>query len=199
MPRVQGNAPGILPSRSISRGSRISTITTPSSPASLMASVALTVSISALASSSNDLMPVWMVWGIFVTSCASRLPSRVPDAVQRPSRCIAEPGPTARPILIGPGSAAHHSRAALRPGHVFPLPHQLPHRAFQALDRDRVHAVGKQPADDGGRFRIVPVLLRHRIEPYRVRIGARDAIEPNRAGLFVDMLDRSARHHDLVR
>src|SRR5882757_10346256 len=148
MPRVQGNAPGILPSRSISRGSRISTITTPSSPASLMASVALTVSISALASSSNDLMPRWMVWGI-----------------DGPSR----------------------------------LPHQLLHRAFQALDRDRVHAVGKQPADNGGGFRIVPVLLRHRIEPHRMRVGSRDTLQPDRAGLFVDMLDRAAGHHDLVR
>src|SRR4029450_6618477 len=64
MPRVQENAPGILPSRSISRGSRISTITTSGSCAALIASAALTVSIAALASSIRDLMPRWMVWGI---------------------------------------------------------------------------------------------------------------------------------------
>src|SRR6202035_4992112 len=66
MPRVQENAPGIRPSRSISRGSRISTITTSSLCAALMESTALTVSICALASSIRDLMPRWMVWGIDV-------------------------------------------------------------------------------------------------------------------------------------
>src|ERR1700722_8521030 len=43
------------------------------------------------------------------------------------------------------------------------------------------------------------MLLRDRIEPYRVRIGARDAFEPDRARFFIDVLDRAARHHDLVR
>src|SRR6185437_1642569 len=43
------NAPGMRPSRSISRGSRMSTITTSSLCAAVMASAALTVSISALA------------------------------------------------------------------------------------------------------------------------------------------------------
>src|ERR1700735_2413248 len=66
MPRVQENAPGILPSRSISRGSRISTITTSELCAALIASAALTVSISALASSIRDLIPRWMAWGIFI-------------------------------------------------------------------------------------------------------------------------------------
>src|SRR5258708_36299720 len=79
------------------------------------------------------------------------------------------------------------------------LPHQLLHRALKTLDRDREHALREQPADDGGGFRIVPMPLRHRIEPHRVRIGARDTIEPDRACLLVDMLDRAARHHDLVR
>jgi hypothetical protein len=51
MPRVQENAPGIFPSRSISRGSRMSTMTTSPSCAILMASAALMVSISALAAS----------------------------------------------------------------------------------------------------------------------------------------------------
>src|SRR5688500_16234392 len=57
------------------------------------------------------------------------------------------------------------------------LPHQFLHRAFKTLDRDRIHAVREQPADDGGGFRIVPVPLRHRVEPDRVRIGAGDALE----------------------
>src|SRR6201994_1692463 len=72
------------------------------------------------------------------------------------------------------------------------------YRTFESFDGDRIHALREDAADDGGRFRIVPVLLRHRIEPHRMRIGADDAIEPDRAGLLVEMLDRTARHHDLV-
>src|SRR3981081_2073190 len=125
MPRVQENAPGIRPSRSISRGSRISTITTSSLCAALMASAALKVSICALASSIRDLIPRWMVWG----------------------------------IVFG---LRTNERA---------LSHQFLHRAFEAFDRDREHAVRKQPADDGCGFRIVPVLLRDRIEHHHVRIG----------------------------
>jgi hypothetical protein len=34
--------------------------------------------------------------------------ARVPDAVQRPSRCSAEPGPTRARYSLGPGSAAQH-------------------------------------------------------------------------------------------
>src|SRR5215470_2487996 len=71
---------------------------------------------------------------------------------------------------------------------LYPLPHQFLHRAFEALDGDRIHALREDAADDGGRFRIVPVLLRHRIEPHRMRIGADDALEPDRAWLLVDML-----------
>src|SRR6476646_3878089 len=75
------------------------------------------------------------------------------------------------------------------------LAHQLLHRAFETLDGDRVHTLRKQPADQGGGFRIVPVPLRHRIEPDRVRIGARDALEPDRTSLLIDMLDRTAGDH----
>src|SRR3984893_8812113 len=157
MPRVQENAPGILPSRSISRGSRMSTITTSSRCAALIASAALKVSISALASSISDLMPRWMFWGI---------------------------------VLI---SRFRHSGMTTSA-----LPHQFLHRPLKPLDRDRVQALPRHPADDGGRFRIVAVLLRIRIEPHRVRIGPRDALEPDRSGLLIDMLDRPARHHDLV-
>src|SRR5689334_4114921 len=64
------------------------------------------------------------------------------------------------------------------------LPHQLLHRIFQTFDRDREHAARKDAADDGGRFRIVPMLLRYRIEPHRMRIGADDAIEPDRTRLL---------------
>src|SRR5215213_7404187 len=186
MPRVQENAPGILPSRSISRGSRISTMTTSGFCAALMASAALTVSMAALASSIRDLMPRWMVWGILrlLSSCSVI-----------PGRCKASnPESRASETPLDSGFALRAPR-----NDEAKLPHQLLHRAFEALDRDRVHALRKQPADDGGGFRIIPVLLRHRIEPHRVRIGARDAIEPDRAGLLVDVLDRAAGHHDLVR
>src|SRR3954469_22513951 len=64
-----------------------------------------------------------------------------------------------------------------------PLPHQFLHRAFETFDGDREHALRKQPANEGGGFRIVPVPLRHRIEPHRMRIGAGDALEPDRSGL----------------
>src|ERR1700761_802920 len=140
MPRVHGKAPGIRPSRSISRGSRMSTITTSSPCAALIASAALIVSICALASSTRDLMPRWMVWGMA-------------------------------------------------------LPHQFLHRTFETFDRDREHALRKQATNDGGRFRIVPMPLRHRIEPDRMRIGARDPFEPDRTRFLIDMFDRAARHH----
>src|ERR1041385_5811263 len=202
MPIVQENAPGILPSRSISLGSRISTITTSlSTPLryAAMASAALTVSISALASSIIALMPRVMVWGInypptLTSSCPGRSAARSPcEAVRCRAGAVANSA-----VWYGPGfSRSGMKNAAPRPGQV--LPHQLPHGAFQTLDRDRVHALGKQPADDSGRFRIVPVPLRHRIEPDGVRIGAGDALQPDRAGLLVDVLDRAARHHDLVR
>src|ERR1700681_1204651 len=166
MPRVQENAPGIRPSRSISRGSRISTITTSSLCAALMASAALNVSICALASSISDLMPRWMVWGM-----ASYL--SIPS------------------FRDGPEDQTRNDDKY--------LPHQFLHRAIETFDRDREHALRKQPANDGGRFRIIPVPLRHRIEPHRVRVGARDAFEPDRSGLFIDMLDRAAGDHDFVR
>src|SRR6202167_3987790 len=172
MPRVQENAPGMRPSRSISRGSRISTITTSSLCAALMESAALIVSISALASSISDLIPRWMVWGI--------APPR--------SRRYAPTSPNGR------GEAV----LVAIPVFNFTLPHQFLHRAFKTFDRDRKHTIRKQPPDDGGGFRIVPVFLRHRIEPDRVRIGTRDAIEPDRPGLFIDVLDRAAGHHDFV-
>src|SRR5213080_3593260 len=115
MPRVQEKAPGILPSRSISRGSRISTITMPSSEASLIASAALTVSISALASSISALMPRWMVWGMLsLVLFLSVIPGRV-EAANAKSRFVC-------------------------------LPHQFLHRAFEALDRDRIHALREDAA-----------------------------------------------------
>src|SRR5262249_33548032 len=149
MPRVQAKAPGILPSRSISRGSRISTITTSASFAALMASAALIVSISALASSIMALMPRLMFWDISLNLLA--------------------------------------------------LAHQFLHRVLQPLDRDRIHALGENLADNGGRFLIVPMSLRQWVEPHGMRIGADDAIEPDRPGLLVDMLDRATGHHNLVR
>jgi hypothetical protein len=38
--------------------------------------------------------------------------TRVPDAVQRPSRCSAEPGPGSTPARWAPGSAAHRHSAS---------------------------------------------------------------------------------------
>src|SRR2546423_445932 len=195
MPRVQENAPGIRPSRSISRGSRISTITTSPSCAILIASAALTVSISALASSIRALMPRWMVWAI-----EWDLSEYHPDASKGviPGRCESiEPG-----ISLGfycieiPDQPASRT---VRNDHQFASPHQLLHRAFKPFDSDRKHALGEQSADNSGRFRIIPMPLRHRIEPHRVRIRSRDALEPYRSGFLVDMLDRAARHHDRVR
>src|SRR5664279_4674454 len=190
MPRVQENAPGIRPSRSISRGSRISTITTPSLFAASMACTALRVSISALASSIRDLMPRWMLWGIL--SYLS-LPSFRGDAKHRTTMCNCISENLEFDLFEIPDRSFGPS--GMTTGL---LPHQFLHRAFQALDRDREHALRKQPADQGGGFRIVPVLLRHRIEPHRMRIGAGDALEPDRSGLFIDMLDRAAGHHDFV-
>src|ERR1051325_4871559 len=160
MPRVQENAPGILPSRSISLGSRISTITTSlSAPLryAAMASVALMVSISALASSIIALMPRVIVWGIGPPSCPGR-----GAAFFTPLR--EKPGPTAStwaPALqrTAPRRAARCAASGARD-----LSHQLPHGAFQTLDGDRVHTLGKQPANDGGGFRIVPMPRRNRIE-----------------------------------
>src|SRR3954447_19664777 len=112
MPRVHEYAPGILPSRSISLGSRISTITTsPLTPSryAAMASAALRVSISALASSIIALMPRVMVWGI-----------------------------------DGPFDSRHSgARLLARARNDDRLPHQFPHRAFQSLDGDRIHALRK--------------------------------------------------------
>src|SRR5580692_2759762 len=131
MPRVQENAFGILPSRSISRGSRISTITTSSLCAALIASSALMVSISALASSTRDLIPRWMVWGIF------------------PAFLAVIPGWSEATKLIfnlrcGPDPESRDSGFELRSPRnddSKTLPHQFLHRIFESLDRDRVHAV----------------------------------------------------------
>src|SRR3954447_24690043 len=113
-----------------------------------MASVALTVSISALASSIIALMPRVMFWGI-VSPC-------VAGAMRHSSCRSAEPGPGLTKIAVPRLCSAplrEVLRAALRPGHET-LPHQFLHRALQTLDGDRVHAPREQPADYGGGFRI---------------------------------------------
>src|SRR5689334_10466217 len=167
MPRVQENAPGILPSRSISRGSRISTMTTFGSCAALMASLALTVSIAALASSIRALMPVWMVWGI----CLPLL--RATTAGVSRTRCSVQRCAGTHIAARWAPALQHTASRCAASGARDALPHQFLHRAFEALDRDRIHALRQQTTDDGGGFRIVPVLLRHRIEPHGMRIGAR--------------------------
>jgi hypothetical protein len=47
-----------------------------------------------------------------ITPAANACSVRVPDAVQRSSRCSAEPGPTSTLARVGPGSAAHHAAKA---------------------------------------------------------------------------------------
>src|SRR4051794_24164366 len=195
MPRVQENAPGIRPSRSISRGSRMSTITTSPPCAILIASAALTVSISALASSIRALMPRWMVWAIQRDLSGYR-PAASNGVI--PARCESiETGISIDFYCIE--IQDQPASRTVRNDDQFASPHQLLHRAFKTFDGDRKHALGEQSADDSGRFRIIPMALRDRIEPHRVRIGTGDALKPYRSGFLVDMLDRTAGHHDLVR
>jgi hypothetical protein len=47
-----------------------------------------------------------------ITTAANACSARVPDAVQRSSRCSAEPGPTSTLARVGPGSAARHAAKA---------------------------------------------------------------------------------------
>src|SRR3954463_3926334 len=69
MPRGQWNAPGTLPSRCNSRGSRMSTSTTSSRPCSLIASSTERFSTSRSAASTSDLALVGMFWGMGVSVC----------------------------------------------------------------------------------------------------------------------------------
>ena len=54
------------------------------------------------------------VISIFCAGRTTRSPDRVPDAVQRPSRCSAQPGPTMMCGKVDPGPAAHHAASAAR-------------------------------------------------------------------------------------
>src|SRR3984957_8402018 len=163
MPRVQENAPGIRPSRSISRGSRISTITTSSLCAALMESTALTVSICALASSIRALMPRWIVWGIDRTfGLPQARPAPSPLGRDERSSLLEGWGEGLQPIFgaspltrrYAPTSPDRRGEAVLVaiPVFNFTLPHQFLHRPFKTFDRDREHALRKQPPDDGGGF-----------------------------------------------
>ena len=78
------------------------------------------------------------------------------------------------------------------------LPHQLPHPPIQSLQRQRIHAPAHQLPHHLDRIGEVPLLFGHRVEPHRRRIGARHALEPQRARLLVEMLDRAARRRHLV-
>src|SRR6201985_2735614 len=142
-----------------------------------MASAALTVSISGLASSIIALMPRWMVWGI---ECflLSRTRCGILHAAPQ-SRDRYERRRLVRPRLCSAPLRKSYALRCVRGTKT--LPHQFLHRAFQPLDRDRIHALRKQPADDGGGLRIIPVPLRHRVEPHRMRIGPGDALEPDRS------------------
>jgi hypothetical protein len=89
MPRVQEKAPGMRPSRSISLGSRMSTMTMSPLCEALMASTALSVSISALASSSSALIPRWMFWGLGLLFC---FPPSFRDGPKDQTRNLEVPG-----------------------------------------------------------------------------------------------------------
>ncbi|KIU01265.1 hypothetical protein QU38_02355, partial [Staphylococcus aureus] len=73
------------------------------------------------------------------------------------------------------------------------------HCLVEAGQGEGVHAVAQQLAQDLHRLRITPLLARDRIEPHGSGIGVQRALHPDRAGFFVEMLDRAARMGDLVR
>jgi hypothetical protein len=52
--------------------------------------------------------------GQITTRPRRAISSRVPDAVQRHSRCSAEPGPLQTPSTMDPGPAAHHAAETWR-------------------------------------------------------------------------------------
>src|SRR5882724_12017883 len=93
---------------------------------------------------------------------------RVPDAVQRSSRCAAEPGPTCTLNFMGPGSAAHRLRAALRPGH---------ERSSELLMKQRPQPVRlerhRRKANAGGICERIAECCGHRIvRSFSYRFGA---------------------------
>ena len=68
---------------------------------------------------------------------------------------------------------ARPARNQVRPARAADLAHQLAHGAIEAFQRERIHAPGQELTHHADRLRVVPLVLRDRIEPHAGRIGAR--------------------------
>src|SRR2546421_3163612 len=75
---------------------------------------------------------------------------------------------------------------------------QLPHAAVDTIERQREHALFHQLADHADAGRAAPILLRHRVEPHRPRIGVEQTAQPGFARLVIPALDAAALLLDLV-
>src|SRR6266571_4212264 len=73
------------------------------------------------------------------------------------------------------------------------------HRAFQALDRRRVHSPSHDFPEYADRLAVRPDLLGLGVEPDGPGVHLQHALQPHRAGLVVRILDRASRLQDLVR
>src|SRR5215470_14433715 len=76
---------------------------------------------------------------------------------------------------------------------------QFAHGRVETFDRQRIHASGEKLAHQPDRGGSLPLGLRHWIEPYAGGISGDDALDPDSPGLFVEVLDRAAWSHDLIR
>src|SRR2546422_2153184 len=75
---------------------------------------------------------------------------------------------------------------------------QHPHRPLEACERGRVHTAVHQLLDDRDRLAVGPDLLGLGIEPDALGVHVGDALDPRRARLLVEVLDRAARLQDLI-
>src|SRR5688572_328531 len=72
------------------------------------------------------------------------------------------------------------------------------HGPIEALERGRVHAPAHQLLDDRDRLAVGPDLLGLGVEPDAFGVDVGDALDPGRARLLVEVLDRAAGLQDLV-
>src|SRR5579862_6075179 len=79
------------------------------------------------------------------------------------------------------------------------LPPQLPHRPVQPLDRQRIHPPAEKLAHQADRGSGFPFALGDRVEPDAGWVGGEDALYPDLAGFFVEVLDGAAGRDDFVR
>ena len=106
---------------------------------------------------------------------------------------------SADPHWTAPGSAVEGKGGGRHPGIRGLLARQRPHGVVEAVEGERIHPVADQLADQLDRHGVLPVLLRHRVDPREPRIGAHQPLQPDLAGLLVPVLHRAAGHGDLVR